>query len=182
MCQPDGSLQPLLSLRHCDHVRGCAMAQVMLIEYGDFQCPQSGQLYWVFKKLTQQFDQNLCFVFRHLPQVEQHPRAQIAAETAEAAHAQGKFWEMHDLLFEHQNALEDADLLEYAIALDLDVSQFLKQLADHVHLDVVQNNIDSANASGINRTPTTLFVLQPNDTLSFSEIILEVSKIINQMQ
>jgi len=169
--------QPISPLRNCDHIRGCMTATIILIKYGDFQCTQSGQLYSVLKRLKPQLDRDLCFVFRHFPQVEQHPRAYIAAETAEAAHTQGKFWEMHDRLFENQNALNDGDLLEHAISLDLNIPQFLQEVTDHVHSNRIQTDIANAQKCGIQKTPSVFILIQPSSEANLAEIILKLLEI-----
>src|SRR5690606_26626032 len=102
-----------------DHIRGPEEAPVTLVEYGDFECPYCGQAEPVVRELLAAFGADLRYVFRHLPLADVHEHAQLAAEAAEAAGAQGRFWEMHDLLFSHQDALEPEDLLSYARALDL---------------------------------------------------------------
>jgi protein-disulfide isomerase len=94
-----------------DHIRGPKKAPVTLLEYGDFECPYCGQAYPVVEAVRQHMGKDLRFVYRHFPLVNAHPHAEAAAEAAEAAGAQHKFWEMHDMLFEHQDALEDRDLL-----------------------------------------------------------------------
>ena len=97
-----------------DHVRGPANAPVTLVEYGDFECPYCGRAEPALRELLAEFGDELRFVFRNLPLADVHPRAQLAAEAAEAAGAQGKFWEMHDMLFEHQDALAPMELVRYA--------------------------------------------------------------------
>ena len=107
-----------------DHIRGDDDAPVTLVEYGDFECPFCGRAEPVLRQLLNEFGNDLRFVFRHLPLSDVHPRAQLAAEAAEAADDQGAFWEMHDLLFDHQDALEPKNLVEYARELGLDVDRF----------------------------------------------------------
>ena len=101
-----------------DHVLGPRTAPLTLVEYGDFECPHCGQAHRVVKELLRRLGRQLRFVFRHFPFTMVHPHAQQAAEAAEAAGAQGQFWEMHDVLFQHQDALDDSDLLVYAAALE----------------------------------------------------------------
>jgi protein-disulfide isomerase len=136
-----------------DHALGPAAARVTLLEYGDFECPFCGMAYPAIKELRQRLPDRLRFVFRHFPRPE-HPHARHAAEAAEASAAQGRFWEMHDLLFEHQHALEDDDLLDYAAQLGLDTGRFGSDLASHAHRDRVQGDVLSAIASGSHGTPT----------------------------
>src|SRR6478609_5156920 len=114
---PDRSESPSLSLpvsEQRDHVQGPRAAPVTLVEYGDFECPYCGQAYPVVKELLSRQGDRVRLVFRNFPLAEIHPHARHAAEAAEAAGAQGKFWEMHDVLYERQDALEDEDLVAYA--------------------------------------------------------------------
>jgi protein-disulfide isomerase len=124
-----------------------------LVEYGDFECPHCGQAHRVVKELLRRLGRQLCFVFRHFPLTMVHPHAQQAAEAAEAAGAQGQFWEMHDVLFQHQDALDDSDLLLYAAALGLDRARFLQELAVHEHAPRVREDFMSGVRSGVNGTP-----------------------------
>jgi protein-disulfide isomerase len=137
-----------------DHVRGPASARITLVEYGDFQCPYCARAYPVVRELERRFGDDLRVVFRHNPRSFDHPRAPFAAEAAEAAAAQGKFWEMHDLLFEHQNALEDIDLVAYARRLDLDLTQFTADLRDRTHRKRVHADELSGVRSKVISTPT----------------------------
>ena len=137
-----------------DHIQGPAQAPVTLVEYGDFECPYCGQAYPIVKQIQDQMGDRLRFVFRNFPLQQIHPHAQRAAETAEAAAAQGKFWEMHSQLFENQRALEDPDLLRYASALDLDVDRVKRELQDGKHTERVRQHFMSGVRSGVNGTPT----------------------------
>jgi protein-disulfide isomerase len=137
-----------------DHIRGRADAPITLVEYGDYECPDCGSAGPFVRGLRRRLGDRLRFVFRNFPRIEIHPHAQPAAEAAEAAAAQGKFWEMHDLLFEHQQALEDADLLRYAAQLGLDVKRFERDLAEHVFAPRVHEDIRGGLQSGVDRTPT----------------------------
>src|SRR5262249_10561446 len=116
-----------------DHIRGPEDAPVTLVEYGDFECPYCGRAEPVLRELVAEFGDELRFVFRDLPLTDVHPNAQLAAEAAEAAAAQGKFWEMHDLLFQHQDALTSTDLVRYAKELALDVDRFRDELRRRVY-------------------------------------------------
>jgi Na+:H+ antiporter, NhaA family len=136
-----------------DHVRGPADAPVTLVEYGDFQCPYCGEAYPVVKRLLERFGDRLRFVFRHMPLADLHPRAPAAAQAAEAAAAQGRFWEMHDRLFEHQLELRDSDLRGHAEAIALDVERFDRDLGDAVHAARVEADHQSAARSGVPSTP-----------------------------
>jgi Na+/H+ antiporter NhaA len=137
-----------------DHIRGDDDAPVTLVEYGDFECPFCGRAEPVLRQLLNEFGNDLRFVFRHLPLSDVHPRAQLAAEAAEAADDQGAFWEMHDLLFDHQDALEPKNLVAYARELGLDVDRFTEQLRRHEHAGRIASDVDDADLSGVSGTPT----------------------------
>jgi protein-disulfide isomerase len=137
-----------------DHVLGDPRAPVTLVEFGDFECPQCGRAHRVLQQVLPRLSAEARFVFRHFPLAEIHPHALAAAEVAEAAGAQGKFWPMHDTLFEHQDALDPEDLLAYAAALDLDVPRFTRELVSGAHRDKVRRDFSSGVKSGVNGTPT----------------------------
>src|SRR5919199_5615233 len=120
MMTSHGSQLPL-PVAERDHIQGPSTAPVTLVEYGDYECPYCGAAHPIVKEVQRRLGDRLRFVFRHFPLTNVHPHAQHAAEAAEAAGAQGKFWAMHDTLFEHQRALDDAHLEEHAAALGLDV-------------------------------------------------------------
>src|SRR5690348_711131 len=137
-----------------DHVQGPADAPVTLVEYGDYECPHCGRAYPIVKQVRARLGRRLRFVFRNFPLRESHPHAQHAAEAAETAGAQGKFWEMHDRLFERQFALEDDNLVEYARELGLDAERVREELAGRVYEPRVREDFRSGVASGVNGTPT----------------------------
>jgi protein-disulfide isomerase len=137
-----------------DHIQGPANAAVTLVEYGDYECPYCGAAYPIVKELQARMGDRLKFVFRNFPITTSHPHAEQAAEAAEAAAAQGRFWEMHDLLYENQRRLRDQDLHAYAEQLGLDVEQFDKDLAEHVHASRVREDFMSGVRSGVNGTPS----------------------------
>jgi protein-disulfide isomerase len=137
-----------------DHISGTAAAAVTLVEYGDYECPYCGEAYYVVKELERVFGANLCFVFRNFPLSTAHPNAEPAAEAAEAAGAQGKFWEMHDQLFENQQALESENLVEYARLIGLDSSAFIRDMSQHRYRKRVREDFMSGVRSGVNGTPT----------------------------
>jgi Na+/H+ antiporter NhaA len=137
-----------------DHIRGDDDAPVTLVEYGDFECPNCGQAEPVVRELLKDFGHDLRYVFRHLPLSDVHPHAQLAAEAAEAADDQGAFWEMHDLLFDRQDALEPMHLIGYAQELGLDVQRFTEQLRRHEHAGRIASDVDDADLSGVSGTPT----------------------------
>jgi Na+/H+ antiporter NhaA len=136
-----------------DHVRGPDEAPVTLVEYGDFQCPYCGRAEPVVRELLADFG-DVRYVWRHLPLTDVHPGAQLAAEASEAAAAQGRFWEMHDLLLAHQDALRPPDLSRYAGELGLDVERFSEELRRHVWAGRVAEDVDSADLSAVSGTPT----------------------------
>jgi protein-disulfide isomerase len=137
-----------------DHVQGPAAAPVTLVEYGDYECPYCGAAYPIVKQLQSQLGDRLRFVFRNFPITTSHPHAEQAAEAAEAAGVQGRFWEMHDHLYEHQRRLKDEDLRGYAAELGLEVAAFEDDLAQHVHAARVREDFMSGVRSGVNGTPT----------------------------
>jgi protein-disulfide isomerase len=136
-----------------DHVRGPADAPVTVVEYGDFECPYCGQAEPVVRELLRDFT-DVRYVWRHLPLNDVHPRAQLAAEASEAAAEQDAFWEMHDLLLDHQDALRPSDLIGYAEQLGLDVERFTNDLRTHAGAARVADDVDSADLSGVSGTPT----------------------------
>jgi Na+/H+ antiporter NhaA len=137
-----------------DHLRGGESASVTLVEYGDYQCPYCGQAEVAIRELLANFGDDLRYVWRHLPLNDVHPNAQMAAEAAEAAGAQGAFWEMHDLLLGHQDELRPADLHRYALQLGLDVDRFWDELRHHEHLSRIEEDVASADAGGVAGTPS----------------------------
>lgn len=137
-----------------DHRSGPDDAPVTLVEYGDYECPHCGRAHPIVQEVRRQMGHRLRFVFRNFPLAEAHPHAVHAAEAAEAAGAQGRFWEMHDLLFERQQALEDSDLARYARHLGLDAERFRQDLTAGTFADRVRQDFRSGVRSGVNGTPT----------------------------
>jgi protein-disulfide isomerase len=137
-----------------DHVRGAREAQVSLVEYGDFQCPYCARAHAALTELMQQHGERVALVYRHLPLADLHPFAAPAAEAAEAAGAQGKFWEMHDALFENQDMLDEDALPALASSLGLDTQRFARELADGKHRPRVEADAEQARALGARGTPT----------------------------
>lgn len=136
-----------------DHTQGPTNAPVTLLEFGDYECPYCGTAEPVVKDVQQAMGDHLRFAFRNFP-LPQHPYAEIAAEAAEAAGAQGKFWQMHDLLYQHQNALAPRDLVQYAQQLGLDVQEFEQDLQQHKGVGKLRQDIRSGEESGVQGTPT----------------------------
>ncbi|TDW18909.1 Na+/H+ antiporter NhaA [Kribbella kalugense] len=135
-----------------DHIRGPENASVTLVEYGDFECPYCGMAEPIVRDIMN--DDDLRFVWRHLPLSDVHPRAQIAAEVAEAAAEQGAFWEMHDLLLANQDKLQPADMIRYAEQLGLDADKLHDEVKRHVAAARVAQDVESADTSGVSGTPT----------------------------
>jgi Na+/H+ antiporter NhaA/protein-disulfide isomerase len=137
-----------------DHVRGADDALVTLVEYGDFECPYCGQAEPVVRELLASFGDELRYVWRHLPLNDVHSEAQLAAEAAEAASAQGSFWAFYDALLAHQGTLAPLELRRHAEELALDVERFWEELRHHAHAPRVAEDVASADASGVSGTPT----------------------------
>jgi Na+/H+ antiporter NhaA len=153
-----GTAQPLLDLDRevdpeRDHIRGPMEAPVTMVEYGDFECPYCGQAEPVVRELLGDFG-DVRYVWRHLPLSDVHPNAQLAAEASEAAARQGAFWEMHDLLLDHQDALGPNDLMGYAEQLGLDIERFSNDLREQEGAAQIAEDVDSADISGVSGTPT----------------------------
>ena len=145
-----------------DHRQGVLYATVVLVLYGDYQSSQSADVYRLIKAIQRQLDVSLgedylCFIFRHFPQCQIYAQAQHAAEAVEAAAAQGQFWQMHDMLFLHQQELGNGYLVEYANHLGLNISQFLRDLAGQVYVDRINADIKSGKQSGVDAAPA-LFI------------------------
>jgi protein-disulfide isomerase len=143
--------QPVTDL---DHTRGSRSAPVTLVEYGDFECPFCARAYPVVRELERSFTEDLLVVFRHNPIGREHPHAHLAAQASEAAALQGKFWEMHDSLFEHQDRLEERDLVERARAMGLDLARFERDLRSHPVIERVHADEVGAVHSRVISTPT----------------------------
>jgi protein-disulfide isomerase len=137
-----------------DHIQGTIDAPIALVEYGDYECPYCGQAYPVIKAIQKRLGDRLCFAFRNFPLANSHPHAEHAAEAAEAAGAQGKFWEMHDLLYENQEALGDENLARYAQALGLDARRLMSEVLTGAHLARVREDFQSGARGGVNGTPS----------------------------
>jgi protein-disulfide isomerase len=140
-----------------DHVAGRRRAPVSLLEYGDFECPQSARAHPIVEAAQRYLADDLCFVFRHFPRTDAHPHAALAAEAAESAADQGRFWQMHDALFRHQHALELDDLLDYAGAIGCDPARVAAELAAGTHTARVMNDFRGGVHGGV-KGPPTFFV------------------------
>src|SRR2546421_1382433 len=154
MTKESGTASLTLPVSQRDHQQGPEDAPVTLVEYGDYECPYCGEAYPIAKEIQRRLGDRLRFVFRNFPLTQSHPHAEHAAEAAEAAAVQGKFWQMHDYLFEHQRALDDAHLVHYAAALNLDKVRFAREMTERVHTNRVREDFLSGVRSGVNGTPT----------------------------
>ena len=137
-----------------DHTAGPANAPVTLVEYGDFECPYCGRAEPIVEGIRRDMGDQLRFVYRHFPLAEAHPHAEAAAEAAEAAGAQGAFWEMHDTLFRNQSALEPDDLVEYASQIGIDAQRLARELTAETYRPKVRADFRGGVRSGVNGTPT----------------------------
>jgi protein-disulfide isomerase len=137
-----------------DHVHGSAHARVTVVEYADFECPNCKMAEQTPALLLDRFPGKVRFIFRHFPLEDAHPHALMAAETSEAAAAQGKFWQMHDLLFQNQAHLKGKDLYRYAGEAGLDLVRYTAEMDDHIYLQKVREHIDGGRRSHIRATPT----------------------------
>jgi NhaA family Na+:H+ antiporter len=172
-----GSPKLKLPVGDRDHVYGPAEAPITLVEYGDYECPHCRQVAPIVEQLRERFGDRLRHVFRHFPITTMHPGAQLAAEGAEAAAAQGKFWEMHDLLYEHKGHLRKEHLIEYAARLELDMERFERELTEQVYADRVREDFLSGVRSGVNGTPTFfLNGVRYDGAWDLDSLIVEVEK------
>ena len=137
-----------------DHETGNLHARLTLVEYGDYECPRCAQAESVIHHLVETFGDRLRFVFRHFPDAAAHPHAELAAEAAEAAAAQGKFWQMHALLFSMPQHLALGSLTHFAKTLELDMTRFTAELADHIYLQRVREHHAAAERLGLRATPS----------------------------
>lgn len=137
-----------------DHLLGSEHARVTLVEYGDFECPSCKVAVTTPKLLLDKYPNKIRFIFRHFPLQDAHPHAFMAAEAGEAAAAQGKFWSMHDVLFQNQAHLKDKDLYRYAVEVGLDMARYTAEMDDHIYLQKVREHIEGGRRSHIRATPT----------------------------
>jgi protein-disulfide isomerase len=175
---PHGGAQlPALPMADRDHIQGRIDAPIMLLEYGDYECPYCGEAYPVVKELQRRLGNRLCFAFRNFPLVNSHPHAEHAAEAAEAAGARGRFWEMHDLLYENQDALEDEDLLRYASTLRLDAQQLVREVLTGAHSARIRQDFRSGARNDVNGTPS-FFIngVRYNGTTSVEEFLATLTR------
>jgi protein-disulfide isomerase len=150
---PTDTTRLLLPIHAEDHAQGPASAGFTLVEYGDYECPDCGRLFEIIRDLRATLGERLRIVYRHYPLSGIHPQAQEAAEAAEAAGAQGRFWEMHDLLFRNQNSLKRKNLLVYGESLPLDMDRFRDELKREVYRDLVREQFRQGVQNGVYGTP-----------------------------
>jgi protein-disulfide isomerase len=137
-----------------DHITGPANAPVTLVEYGDYECPYCAAAHLILKSIRETIPDDFRYVFRHFPMAQMHPHARLAAEAAEAAGAQDRFWPMHNMLFENQRAIDELHLLGFAEAVGLDVDRFARELREGAYTERVQEDFMSGIKSGVNGTPS----------------------------
>jgi protein-disulfide isomerase len=137
-----------------DHISGDTNSAIELVEYGDYECPYCGRAYPIVKDIQQQLGMDIKFVFRNFPLSKIHPHALSAAVATEAAGQQGKFWEMHDIIFENQRALDSEHIFLFAHKLGLNLDRFKNDIQQKFLIDKVENDFESGIRSGVNRTPT----------------------------
>jgi len=156
-----------------DHIQGPEDAELTLVEYGDYECPSCGSAYPIVKRIQEQFGKRLRFVFRNFPLSEIHPHAESAAETAEFSAPQGRFWEMHDLLFENQEQLSEALYSALAEKLGLSQTALLQALEEGKYKDRVRADFSSGVRSGVNGTPT-FFIngMRHDGTFDYETLVL----------
>ena len=169
----DGTLTPPVSER--DHVAGPEDAHVTLVEYGDYECPYCGMAQPIVKKAQHELGEQLRLVFRHFPLAEAHPHAQLSAQAAEAAGAQARFWEMHDMIFEHQDALEPEDIIGYAKSLGLDVAQLARDLERFAAVEAATAELGNGSvalAGGTDLVPLL------RDRIVKAETLVDLSRVV----
>lgn len=148
-----GERRMALTLLPSDHFKGSSQAAVMLLEYGDFECSRCVAAFQMVGNAVRWLDKSVCFVFRHCPDIQRHSQAFSAAEAAEAAGAQGKFWEMHDSLFSHSPNLDDPQLIVYAEQLGVRVDRFEREMIERTHAEKVNDDCTAAAEDGVDETP-----------------------------
>ena len=162
------------TLRDIDHCQGSPSAALSVMTYGSYQCRQAGQAHRTTQELRETLGDQLCFIFRHYPVPEHYPLAQTAAETAEAAGTQGKFWEMHNKLFANQDALDEASLVKYASELELEMPTFLHDVSHNVHTPRIQSDIDSAAQYGVEASPTFFISVRHQGNANLVSLVQQI--------
>ncbi len=162
-----------------DHIQGNSDAPITLLEYGDYECPYCGAAYGVIKHIQKTLGSNLRFVFRNFPLREMHPYAELAAETAEFAGSQGRYWEMHDLLYENQDRFSPELMLELTASLNLSTQDLENALTKHVYESKIRSDFIGGVRSGVNGTPTFFINEQRyNGPPDVDELLLAIQKLL----
>jgi protein-disulfide isomerase len=173
----------LLPLRQDDHVQGGSDPEITMVEYADYECSDCGEAYRVIKRIESEMGARLRFVFRHFPYSRLHPHAELAAQAAESAGEQGRFWEMHDLLFENQQALEFEDLMRYGEELSLDLERFKDDLKTEKYLERVRADFRSGVQNGVFGTPTIfLDGIRHNDNYDYDTLMAAITRHRHELQ
>lgn len=160
-----------------DHIQGDKNAPIELVEYGDYQCPYCGEAYSEIKALQQRMGKDMKFIFRNFPLTEMHQNAKNAAIAAEAASVQGKFWEMHDILFENQQHLTESDIMKYAEEIGLDIEKFKKDFKDEKFSKKVEQDFEGGIRSGVNTTPSFYINGEKREELNEEELKKEMKEV-----
>lgn len=162
-----------------DHIQGNPDAPLTLVEYGDYECPYCGMAYPIVKRLQKHFGDRLRFVFRNFPLIDNHPHAGIAAMSAEFADSKGKFWEMHDVLYENQRSLELSDIMNYAKTLNLSTHELKISIESEVYAQKIQNDFMGGVKSGVNGTPT-FFINEKrfNDSYEYENLLSALNDVL----
>jgi len=158
-------------LNQDDHIQGDKNAPIELVEYGDYQCTYCGDAHPTIKAIQSKMGKDLKFIFRNFPLTQTHSNAQNAALAAESSAAQGKFWEMHDILFENQDNLKEEDLYKYAEEIGLDVEKFKNDLKNKTYRDKVQTDFEGGIRSGVNSTPSFYINGEKHEVLDEKELL-----------
>ena len=160
-----------------DHVRGSLDAPVIIVEYGDYECPHCGRAYWRVKELLAELGDEAAFVFRNFPLTSIHPRAETVAEALEAAGGQGRFWELHDWFYEHQHQLEVLDLEEHVRVMGLDVDAWRMDMRERTYRGRVRRDLETGREAGVTATPT-FFVngIRYDDDLDFASMLAAIRR------
>lgn len=171
---PNHQLMP--SLRDNDHQQGSEGAMILLMEYGDYRCQRSGEAYFTIQNIQLQMGEQLCFIYRHFPPAPSS-KGWKASEAAEAAGTQGKFWQMHNTLYQNSNHLEDCNLVEYANQLELDIPQFLREITGHGHRERIQEDRESGLEIGVTQTPTFFISIRHDDHQKLNLLIQKILEV-----
>lgn len=172
-----GASRVIMPIGKSDHILGNPEAPIRVIEYGDFECPFCRMAHYRLREVEPLVGDTLCFAYRHFPLSQAHPHAENAAEASEIAGAFGKFWEMHHVLYENQDALDDQSLVDYASQLGINEDVFIEQLSAHIYQKRVHTDFMSGVRSGVNGTPT-LFLNEVRFEGSADDLVFAVRRTI----